>query len=76
MENEDSYQDCPDSPYTCPYGVRSAYRQALCGFCQQSHTYHCKHKESDYPTPPSKTFNGFCPSEAVSKADLAEAGYN
>ena len=76
MKKEYSHQNSSERPYTSPYGIGCAYRQTLCGFSQQSHTYNCKHKESGHPSQPRETFDGFCPSEAVSKANLAEAGDN
>lgn len=76
MEKQDSDQNCSNSSNARPYGIRSAYRQTLCGFRQQSHTYNCKHKKPGHPSPPREAFNGFCPSEAISEANLAEAGNN
>ncbi len=76
MENEDTRQNRSYSPYAGPYGIGCTYRQALRGFGQQSHTHNCKHQETGYPAPPGKAVSAFCPSEAVSKADLAETGNN
>lgn len=76
MEKEYSYQNRSNRTNAGPYGISSAYGQTLRGFGQQPHTHNGKHQEAGHPAPPSQAFNGFCPSEAVSKADLAEAGNN
>lgn len=76
MKEEYADQHRADRSDTGPYRIGCSYRQTLRGFRQQSHTDDCENKESGNPSPPRETVNGFCPSEAIGEADLAEAGYN
>ena len=49
--------------------------EALVASEKEKEQLRIKYKESANPTPPGETFNGFCPFEAVSKADFAEAAF-
>lgn len=76
MEEKYAGQHGTNRPDACPYGIGRSYRQTLCGFSQQSHTYDCENKKSGNPSPPREAVSIFCPSEAIGETNLAEAGYN
>ena len=76
MEYKDTDQNCPHGSNARPYRIGGAQRQCLGRFGEKPHADDCENDETANPCPPFQSDGIFGAPEAVSKADLAEAGYN